>query len=274
MRTSCKLCSFVIAISFVAFIFQAAFARPAASTGAGDKVMLDAWYNSQQRKNDAGQMEYFHYKWSDTKDSGFSLLGSVFQGYGAHLDTLYTAPTLENLKGSQVYIIVSPDIPAKNPNPHYVQPEDAEQVAQWVKQGGVLLLMENDPGTADIEHTNLIADHFGIHFNDALSHHVIGNQIASGTIPVSAGGPVFHDSHTLYMKDTCTISVKKPATVILRDKGDILIATAKYGKGTVAAVADPWLYNEYTDGHRLPAEYDNLAGGKEFVQWLLQQVRR
>lgn len=272
MKLFCKLRAPAVVISFLIVISQVVLAQSAANTGHGDKVMLDAWYNSQQRKNDAGQMEYFHYKWSDTRDSGFSLLGSVFQDNGARLDTLYTAPTLENLKGSQIYIIVSPDIPAKNPNPHYVQPADAEQVAQWVKQGGVLLLMENDPGTADIEHTNLIADRFGIHFNDALSHHVIGNQIVSGTIAVSAGGPVFHHSHTLYMKDTCTISVKKPATVILRDKGDILIATAKYGKGTVAAVVDPWLYNEYTDGHRLPATYDNLAGGKEFVQWLLQQV--
>jgi hypothetical protein len=26
------------------------------------KVMLDAWFNSQKRKNAAGQMEYFHYR--------------------------------------------------------------------------------------------------------------------------------------------------------------------------------------------------------------------
>ena len=121
---------------------------------------------------------------------------------------------------------------------------------------------------------NLVADHFGIHFNSALSHHVVGDQIASGTIPVSGGGPLFHDPHTLYMKDTCTISVKAPAALLLQDKGDILMATAKYGKGTVFAVVDPWVYNEYTGGRRLPAQYDNFAGGKELVRWLLQQVPR
>lgn len=239
--------------------------------GRGETIMLDAWFNSQQRKNAAGQMEYFHYKWNDTTDSGFSLFASIFQSYGAVTDTLYSAPTLQNLKGSQIYIIVSPDIPAKNPNPHYVQPQDAEQVARWVKQGGVLVLMENDPGNADIDHLNLIADKFGIHFNSVLAHHVVGDQIASGTILVLAGGPIFHHDHTLYMKDTCTISVKMPATSLLQDK-DIVMATAKYGKGTVFAVADPWLYNEYTDGRKLFEKYDNFAAGQELVRWLLAQT--
>jgi unsaturated rhamnogalacturonyl hydrolase len=49
------------------------------------------------------------------------------------------------------------------------------------------------------------------------------------------------------------------------------MATARYGKGTVLAVVDPWLYNEYTDGRkRLPVD-DNFAAGKELVEWLLAQ---
>jgi hypothetical protein len=54
--------------------------------------------------------------------------------------------------------------------------------------------------------------------------------------------------------------------------GNVLMATAKYGKGTVFAVVDPWLYNEYTDGRKLPQTYDNFAAGEELVRWLLQQV--
>jgi unsaturated rhamnogalacturonyl hydrolase len=50
------------------------------------------------------------------------------------------------------------------------------------------------------------------------------------------------------------------------------MATAKYGKGTVFAFVDPWLYNEYTDGRKLPADYQNYAAGVEFVRWLLDQV--
>ncbi|MBV8672619.1 MAG: DUF4350 domain-containing protein [Acidobacteriaceae bacterium] len=237
----------------------------------GQTVMLDAWFNSQQRKNAAGETEYFHYKWNDTTDTGYSLLGQMFQSYGAKLDTLYTAPTLENLKNAQYYIIASPDIPVKNPHPHYVQPHDAEQVAEWVKQGGVLVLMDNDPANADVEHLDLIADRFGIHFNSVLSHHVVGEDYPAGQIKVSGGGPIFHEPHTLYMKDTCTISIEAPAKALLKDKGDIMIASAKYGKGTVVAVADPWLYNEYTDLHKNPPAQDNYGAGREFVRWLLEQ---
>jgi unsaturated rhamnogalacturonyl hydrolase len=39
----------------------------------------------------------------------------------------------------------------------------------------------------------------------------------------------------------------------------------------VFAVTDPWLYNEYTDGNKLPPEYDNFAAGNELVQWLIDQ---
>jgi unsaturated rhamnogalacturonyl hydrolase len=76
------------------------------------------------------------------------------------------------------------------------------------------------------------------------------------------------------MKETCTVAVKSPAVALLRDRGDILMATAKYGQGTVFAAVDPWLYNEYTDGRKLPAEYDNYAAGKELVRWILEHVPR
>ena len=52
------------------------------------------------------------------------------------------------------------------------------------------------------------------------------------------------------------------------------MAMAKYGRGTVFAAVDPWLYNEYTDGRRNPqiyGQFDNFTGGKEVVRWLLEQ---
>lgn len=243
----------------------AAFAQPHPR-----KVTLDAWFNSQQRKNPAGKMEYFHYKWQDSTDSGFSLFGAIWHGFGVKTDTLYTPPTVENLKDSQFYVIVSPDIPVKNPNPHYMRDQDAAQVADWVRRGGVLVMMENDPGNADIEHLNRLANQFGIHFNPVLSHHVVGDDIVHGRIP--ADRPPFQNRHILYMKDTCTMSLKSPATPLLQDLSGVVMAAAKFGKGTVFAVVDPWLYNEYTDGKHLPPEYDNLAAGKELVRWLLRQV--
>jgi unsaturated rhamnogalacturonyl hydrolase len=242
-----------------------------ANPGRHPKVVVDAWFNSQQRVNAAGKSEYFHYKWDDFSDSGFSLLGHIFEQNGAVLDTLYSAPTFERLKGAQFYIIASPDIPVKNPHPNYARSEDGQQLAEWVKQGGVLVLMENDPANADIEHFNQIADRFGIHFNSVLSHHVIGDNFAGGLIKVSGDGPVFQNAFTLYMKDTCTISLKAPAVSLLQDQGDILMAKVQYGRGVVIAVADPWLYNEYTDRRKLAPEQDNFPAGKDWVRWLLKQ---
>ena len=215
-------------------------------------------------------MEYFHYKWSDATDGGFSLFGEIWRSLGVDTDTLFVAPTLDNLQNAQFYLIVSPDIPVKNPHPHYMEKRDADQVAAWVEQGGVLILMENDPANADIDHLDLLADRFGIHFNPVLSHHVVGDQIAPGRI--AAGGPPFQNRHTLYMKDTCTMSLHGAAHALLRDSSGPVMATTKYGKGAVFAVVDPWLYNEYINNKHLPAEYDNLAAGQEFVAWLLRQA--
>jgi unsaturated rhamnogalacturonyl hydrolase len=245
-----------------------------AKLGRGETVMLDGWFSSQKRPDAFGQQDYFHYKWDDQSNSGYSMLGHIFRNFGAETKTLYAAPTVAGLRQAQVYVIVSPDIPVKNPNPNYVRPEDAAQISAWVKAGGVLVILANDPANTDLEHLNLIADPMGIHFNSVLRKHVLDDSYAMGKIAIHGGGPIFRDSHTLFMKDVCNISVKSPAVSAFQDDEGILMATSKYGKGTIFATVDPWLYNEYTDGRKLPAEYDNYAGGKELVRWILTQVPR
>lgn len=240
--------------------------------GRGDTVLMDAWFNSQKRPEAFGQQTSFHYKWYDQSNDGYSLLGHIIRNFGAQTNTLYSAPTLTELRQAQVYIIASPDTLAKNPSPHFVQPEDGAQIAEWVKAGGVLVILANDPANTDLEHLNLIADEFGIHFNNVLRKHVVGNSYEMGKLAVPGGGLIFRDPHTLFMKDVCDISVKSPAVSAFQDGEGILMATAKFGKGTVFATVDPWLYNEYTDGRRLPAAYDNFAAGKELVRWVLEQI--
>ena len=100
-----------------------------------------------------------------------------------------------------------------------------------------------------------------------------GDPHDNGTIPVAAGGPIFQSAHTFFLKDTTDLALSGNAKSLLTYKGVNVLATAKYGKGTVFAVVDPWLYNEYTDGRKLPySEFDNYAGGWEVVRWLLHQV--
>ncbi len=248
---------------------------PTATRARGETVLIDAWYNSQQRKNAAGQMESFHYKWSDMADSGYSLVGHMFRSFGAAPGTLDSAPTRESLRNAQFYLIVSPDIPVKNPHPHYMTEHDAGEIAEWVKEGGVLVMMENDPANADLTHLNLLADHFGIHFDDVLHHHILGEHVEDGAMPVDGKGPLFHHSHTLYMKDTCAISLHGRATALFSDRGDVVMASAKFGRGTVFASVDPWIYNEYADGRKnrnIYDQFDNFAGGMEVVEWLVQQL--
>ena len=245
-----------------------------AKLGRGLTVLVDGWFNSQQRTDGFGQKVYFHYKWNTWDEPGYSLFGHIFRNYGADTAELDAEPTAANLRNSQVYVIVSPDNLDKNPHPHYANAEDAAQIAQWVKAGGVLMIMENDTSYADLEHFNVVSEEFGIHFNSVLRKHVVGTNWEQGKIVIDGEGPIFHHPHTIYVKDVCTISVSGPVHVALSEGSDIFMATAKYGKGTVYAMVDPWLYNEYTDGRKLPASYDNFAAGNELVRWVLEQVPR
>jgi len=104
-----------------------------------------------------------------------------------------------------------------------------------------------------------------------LVHHVIDDNFAMGRIDLTVVPAPLQRPHVLYMKDTCSLTLSNNAVPVLRYNGDLLMAMTKYGKGMVLAVTDPWLYNEYTDGRKLPADYDNFAAGNELVQWLMDQ---
>jgi unsaturated rhamnogalacturonyl hydrolase len=245
---------------------------PESNLARGNTVVVDGWFNSQLRADAFGHQVLFHYKWDTWDMPGYSLFGHLFQEFGAQTKELDAAPTVANLKGAEVYVIASPDNLDKNPHAHFATRGDAENIAEWVESGGVLVIMENDTSFADLEHFNVIGDKFGIHFNSVLRKHVIGTNWEQGRIDIDGKGPVFHHPHTIYVKDVCTITVSKPARDVLDEGDDVYMATAKYGKGTVIAFTDPWLYNEYTDGRKLPATYDNYAAGKEFARWILEQI--
>lgn len=259
-----------------AFLLAASEMQQAATEdqAQGKRVVVDAWFNSQVRKNAQGQTELFHYKWDDDQNSGFAFFGRAFQRYGARLGELAAAPTTANLAGANVFVIASPDIPAKNPQPNYMDKASGDALEAWVRAGGVLLLMQNDKANAEFEHFNTLSDRFGIHFNPVLRNTVEGNHFEQGMLRVPAGtGGIFPQTLTVYMKDICTIAVSGPAKSIYIDKGDTLMAVAHVGKGTVYAVTDPWLYNEYTDGRKLPATYQDFQAAIDLAGWALQQAR-
>lgn len=245
----------------------------------GRTVLMDAWFNSQKRKTPAGNEQLFHYKWTDEANSGYSIWGRMFQQYGMRAEELDHAPRAEDLKGVAIYVIASPDIPALNPETHYMDEESAKAIAAWVKAGGVLVMMENDVEHADQVHLDLLSDVFGIHFNPVIRNQEIDNSYANTIVNIPAGtGGIFHDAHKAVMKETCTITVSAPAKTILTDKGDltergdVFMAIAHVGRGLVYANVDPWIYNEYTDGRKDPLGNDNFAGGQELTRWLVSEA--
>jgi unsaturated rhamnogalacturonyl hydrolase len=91
---------------------------------------------------------------------------------------------------------------------------------------------------------------------------------------VEAQNPVFPNAKTLYLKEVSSLALRSPAKPVLTHNGAVFAATAKFGKGTVFAVGDPWLYNEYTDGRKLPADYENFKAAQELSKWLIGQSNR
>jgi len=235
-------------------------------------VTLDYYFNNEYKKNAAGEIARFHYTWEDRASSGFSTWGDIFKKNGFSLKSLEIAPAAENLKGTDVYIIVDPDTKKETANPHYIEEPDINAITKWVKQGGVLVMMANDSANVELPHFNRLAAKFGIHFNDDIRNRVTGTQFDMGAFMVPANDPVLTTAKKIYLKELCTLTLSGSAKSLFTDKGDVIFATTKYGKGTVFAVGDPWIYNEYCNG-RLTADFDNDKAADDLTKWLLKQIR-
>jgi unsaturated rhamnogalacturonyl hydrolase len=236
-------------------------------------VTLDYFFNNEYRKNASGAMERFHYTWEDTRSSGYSIWGDIFKKQGATLKSLTVEPSAESLKGSDIYIIVDPDTKKETANPNYIEARHMEVITTWVKNGGVLVMLANDSANVELPHFNQLAEKFGIHFNDDLYKHVIDKQFEMGAINVPPGNPVFKTATKVYLKDIATLKLSGNATPVLTDSNKVIVAIARYGKGIVFAVGDPWIYNEYTNG-RLPASdgFENDKAAEDITKWLLMQT--
>lgn len=234
--------------------------------------LLDDYYNAEKKKDIKGVEYAYHYKWPEMYNNGFSFLGNVITANGLQTKTLSAPPTASNLKNASIYMIVDADNIGDNPTPNYMSDKDATEIYNWVKAGGVLVLFHNDKPNADFTAFNKLSDLFGIHFNEDTHNRVIGTDYVGGKIEVPSGNKILKNVQTIYQKEVCSITVKAPAQSMLA-KGELVVfATAKIGKGTVFATGDPWLYNEYTDGRKLPVMYQNAQAAKDLVQWLIQQI--
>ncbi|WP_134089136.1 glycoside hydrolase family 88 protein [Olivibacter sp. XZL3] len=236
----------------------------------GKKVLLDYYYNRETRKNILSQQERYHYTWEEQDNGGYSLLGYIFRSYGALTDSLPVKPTEENLRNADVYIIVDPDTEKESANPHFLEATEIDVITKWVKKGGTLVLLGNDAGNAEFTHFNELARRFGVQFNEDNHLMVKRDQFEQGAVFTDKANPIFKNPYKLYIKEVSSLRVYAPATPIVGVKGLNVMAISKYGKGKVFALGDPWIYNEYLDGRKLPAEYQNFAAAHDWVKWLLK----
>jgi unsaturated rhamnogalacturonyl hydrolase len=235
----------------------------------GKLVLLDTYYNNELKKDATGTDIRWHYIWEDVTNGGFSFLGNIFQRQGAKTELLATAPTSVNLKKASVYIVVDPDHLRDNPSPHYINALEAGVIERWVKAGGVLVMMANDSNNCDLTHFNILAQKFGISFTDKSINMVKGNDFESGSVTADKGNPVFSSMPKMFVKELSVLELTGAAKSIAKKGDDVIMAVSSYGKGTVFAIGDPWLYNEYVDGRKLPVDFGNFTAAQELAKWLL-----
>jgi unsaturated rhamnogalacturonyl hydrolase len=247
---------------------------PTLNTAKGKIVLLDNYFNNETKKDLSGKPVDWHYTWSDMSNGGFSLMGKLFEQNGAKTATLKQAPTMQNLSRASVYIIVDPDTERETGKPNYMQPKHAEEIYNWVKAGGVLAIFLNDSINAEFKNFNQLPEKFGIHFNQNARNLVKNDQYETGAFTIPKGNEIFTTAKKIYIKEISTLALSKPAKAIFTEGGDNIIAVSKVGKGTVFAVGDPWLYNEYVDGRKLPLEYENFKAANDLVKWLLKQSKK
>ncbi len=243
--------------------------------GRGKTVFLDDYFNHEIRKSkNTDHAEVWHYKWDERPDAGFYALGQIFRSLGANLVTFATAPTSTNLGDADVYIIVDPDTAKETANPNFVEPQHVKAIADWVKRGGVIVLMGNDGQNAELDKFNTLTKEFGIQFNKDRKFEVINNDYKMGSIDIAPGNEIFRTAKQIFVKEVSTLSLSPNAKAVVSANGDTIMAIAKHGKGTVFVIGDPWIYNEYLDGRRLPAEFENFKAAQDLSRWLISRTQK
>ena len=102
------------------------------------------------------------YEEDGVRMGGFSELGKLLRQTGAdELRSIRDRIDAGALRAVSMLIIVDPDTPAETAEPKYIEAPEAEAIAEWVRNGGKLVLLGNDKGNAEFEHLNQLAGRLG-----------------------------------------------------------------------------------------------------------------
>jgi unsaturated rhamnogalacturonyl hydrolase len=252
---------FFILILLFSFLVQNLFSQKV--------VGLDNWYNHETNVKTG---KPYHYLWTDTEISGYSRWGEIFIAKRAKITTL-GRPDAMNLKNINIYIIVDPDTTTENPSPNYIMPDDISCIKEWVMDGGVLAVLANDGPNCEFTHLNELMKQFGMTFNHVTLHPVTGDNYEMGASINLPDHPIFKGVTKIYLKEISDINISGNAKAVLTEKGKVLIAESRFGKGYVFAIGDPWIYNEYIDHDRLPESFQNRKAAENLTDLLLSYSR-
>ena len=233
-------------------------------------IGLDNWYNHE---TNAKTGKPYHYLWTDTEFSGYSRWGEIFIARGAKITTL-GKPDSKVLGKINIYIIVDPDTTTENPSPNYIMPEDIACIKKWVMDGGVLAVLANDGPNCEFTNLNQLMIQFGMSFNHVTLHPVNGDNFEMGASINLPAHPLFKGVTKIYLKEISDINISGNAKAVLTEKGKVLIAENRYGKGYVFAIGDPWIYNEYIDHDRLPESFQNRKAAENLTDLLLSYSKQ
>ena len=232
-------------------------------------VGLDNWFNHE---TDAKSGNPFHYLWTDTAFSGYSKWGEIFKSRGAKITTI-AKPSPEVLSKINVYIIVDPDTTTESLRPNYIMADDIASIKRWVENGGVMAVLANDGPNCEFTHLNKLMSEFGMRFNHVTLHPVTGDNFEMGASTILPDHQLFKGVKKIYLKDISDINLSGKAEAILTEKGRVIIAENRFGKGYVFAIGDPWIYNEYIDHARLPVSFDNRKAAENLTDLLLNYTK-
>jgi unsaturated rhamnogalacturonyl hydrolase len=99
-------------------------------------------------------------------------------------------------------------------------------ISNWVKAGGVLILLANDSNNCDLKHFNLLANKFGITFTDNSLNMVKNDNYVQGEVLPGANNPVFKTTSKMFLKEISELKVKASATTIVTKENAAIIAVA------------------------------------------------
>ncbi|MGH9722389.1 MAG: DUF4350 domain-containing protein [Bryobacteraceae bacterium] len=223
-----------------------AFANPVWNEKGRKVVAVDGWHNREAQP---------HYAWDGNYPGGFSGLGHMLKGLGAETRTVKEPLTQKALQGIDCLIVVDPDTPAESASPNFITDAEIDAVAAWVRKGGTLLLLGNDPGNSEFPRMNALARRFGIEFEEKKHADAQGNSKL--TLP-AAQGSWFTPGLKFYGVDLAPLRVTaKAAETLFAERDTVMMTSVSEGNGKAIALGDPWLYNEYlytSDNRRIAEE--------------------